>query len=142
MTDEDSLSIAAMVDILFDWGEQQGLNVTYHAIEEATGESWTNIRKIRTGENANPGLRVVQSIARYFEIGLDYFDCQTPEACHAYLKGLDEADLLDEVVRMRAHSLSPKALLTLEAMIDYVQEVEGMKEADSEELDNAEETDP
>jgi transcriptional regulator with XRE-family HTH domain len=122
----DPISLARQVDLLFEHGREQGKDVTYQAIGDATGESWTNILKIRKGDNTNPGLRVVQAIASYFEVGLDYFDCKTEEECRVYLAGLSGEGLLDDIVKMRSHNISPKALLTLEAMIKYVQEVEGM----------------
>lgn len=107
------------VDILFQWGEEQGLNVTYKAVAEATGETWTNFNKIRRGENANPGLRTVESLARYFGVRLDYFNSETEAACWTYLKELDEESIVRKV-RMRANGLSPEALVTLDNMINNV----------------------
>ncbi len=107
------------VDILFQWGEEQGLNVTYKAVAEATGETWTNFNKIRRGENANPGLRTVEALARYFGVRLDYFNSTTESECWAYLKELDQDSILSKV-KMRARGLSPAALVTLDKMIDNV----------------------
>src|SRR5690349_10458432 len=110
------LPLSKKVDILFLWGEERGLNVTYKAIAEATGETWTNFNKIRRGENANPGLRTIEALARYFGVRLDYFNSDTEAQCWAYLKELDEQSIVHKV-RMRAHGLSPEALVTLDNMI-------------------------
>lgn len=114
-------TLATKVDILFQWGEEQGINVTYQAIEAATGITWTNVRKIRKGENPNPGLKTAELLARYFGVRLDYFECQTSAECWAYLKGLDETSIVNKV-RMRANKLSPEALVTLDKMINNVLE--------------------
>lgn len=116
------------VDILFRWGEEQGLNVTYKAVAEATGETWTNFNKIRRGANANPGLRTVEAMARYFGVKLDYFNCDSEAECWAYLKGLSENTVLMQA-KKHTRSLSPAALVTLQNMIDqlvgYMEQVEG-----------------
>ena len=120
--------LSERVEVLFSWGELQGLNVTYTAIADATGESWTNFRKIRKGENANPGLRTMEALARYFGVKLDYFQCESEAECLAYLNGITENSVLSRA-KMRAHSLSPEALVTLQNMIDqvvdYMQKAEG-----------------
>lgn len=126
------MSLADKVDLLFEHGRKQGKNVTYQAIGEATGVAWTNLMKIRNGKNANPGLRVVQALAAYFEVKLDYFDCQTPEECQNYLDGVSEESIARELVKLRGHNLSPKALMTLEAMIEYVKQAEHMTSGDQD----------
>src|SRR5574341_2613844 len=111
------------VDVLFRWGEEQGLNVTYKAIAEATGETWTNLNKIRRGDNPNPGLRTVEAMARYFGVKLDYFNCESEAECWTYLKELSEEGIRELArMRARAHNVSPEALVTLKEMIDKVLE--------------------
>jgi transcriptional regulator with XRE-family HTH domain len=125
---QGKITLAQKVDILFRRGKQQGIDTTYHAIGDATGETWTNIMKIRKGENANPGLRTAEGLARYFGVNLDYFQCSTEAECWAYVSELSERSIL-ETVRMRARNLSPEAAQTLDNMIKSV--LQFMEQVDS-----------
>ncbi len=119
MGSQETITLAQKVDILFRRGKQQGIDTTYQAIGDATGETWTNIMKIRKGENTNPGLRTAEGLARYFGVNLDYFQCNTEAECWAYLSEISEQSITEKV-RMRARNLSPEASQTLDNMIKSV----------------------
>src|SRR5262245_25342760 len=80
-----SISLAEQMDILFQYGREQGLSVTYRAIADAKGETANNLFRIRRGQNTNPGLRTLVALVEYFHTDLGYFSCKTKEDCLNYL---------------------------------------------------------
>jgi transcriptional regulator with XRE-family HTH domain len=133
------ISLAEMVELLFEYGEAQEMNVTYQAIARATGIAWNNIRKIRVGDNKNPGLQTIQALTDYFGVKLDYFNCRTAEDCRAYLARKTEKDMRDSGLRMRQKGISTEGLDTLQnlqAMIEYVKFAEGLTPTDEDEPDS------
>lgn len=133
MDTEQTITLAQKVDILFRRGKQQGIDITYHAIGDATGETWTNIMKIRKGENTNPGLRTIEGIARYFGVNLDYFQCRTEAECWSYLSEINGQSIVERI-RMRG-DLSPQAEDTLNSMIKIV--LQYMKHIDGSDPKNS-----
>ena len=126
----ETVSLNKMVDLLFEFGEAQGMETTYQGIARVTGIAWNNIRKIRLGENSNPSLNTIQALSDYFGVKLDYFNCRTEEECRTYLGRLAESDINEQVddihVKMRSSGVSMEGLQALQAMIDYVKRAEGL----------------
>lgn len=119
------LTLREKVELLFDYGRAKGLSVTYLSMAEALGENASNIRKIHVGINANPGLRILTGLARYFGVGLAYFDCQTRAECQNYLAQIGQERALTGIA-LRADGLSEKGLEAIQQMIDYVRKSEGL----------------
>lgn len=130
--DSASVSLAEQIDILFEYGASRGLNTTYRAIAEATGESPSNLHKIHQGINDNPGLKLLRSLTDYFGIELAYFDCRTEADCRRYLKQRAEDEVMDEVA-MRAGEISHEGLRAIREMISYVKRAEGIDGEDESE---------
>lgn len=126
------MPLAEKMTLLFKYGESRGLPVTYRAIAQATEENANNIRKIHLGENANPGLKILTALAAYFGVGLAYFDCRTKAECQKYLDEVAQARVLGGIA-MRAEGISETGLRTIEKMIDYVREAEGLQRVDPNE---------
>jgi transcriptional regulator with XRE-family HTH domain len=131
---QETISLDKMVDLLFEFGEAQGMETTYQGIARITGIAWNNIRKIRLGENNNPSLHTIQALSDYFGVKLDYFNCRTEEECRDYLGRLAEKDISGQMdtieVRMRSSGVSMEGLQALQAMIDYVKRAEGLVSSD------------
>lgn len=126
---QKKITLDRMVELLFEFGEVQGLETTYQGIAKVTGIAWNNVRKIRLGENTNPSLNTIQALTDYFGVKLDYFNCRTEEECRAYLGRLAEDDIsgqMDDIVKMRSSGISMQGLQALQAMIDYVKRAEGL----------------
>jgi transcriptional regulator with XRE-family HTH domain len=121
-----SVTLAEKIDLLFKYGESRGLSVSYRAIAQATEENANNIRKIHLGKNANPGLRILTALAEYFGVSLAYFECQSKKECQDYLRQQAQTKLLGEIA-MRAEGISEAGLKTIEQMIEYVRDAEGVK---------------
>lgn len=119
-------TLANKVDLLFEYGKNSGLDVTYRAIEKATGDvDDAALAKIRQGGIKNPGYKTLSSIANYFGVRLDYFDCATREECLAYLDGITQTEILQGLA-LRAEGLSAKGLEAVQKMIDYARIAEGL----------------
>jgi 6-phosphofructokinase len=62
--------LAEQMELLLAYGESRDHSAAYRAIAVATGENANSIRKIRHGENANPGLRTLMALADEFQVDL------------------------------------------------------------------------
>lgn len=54
-------------------------------LAEATGSSLQTIANLISGKTPAPRLQTVRGICEAFNITLDYFMCDTPDACLSYL---------------------------------------------------------
>ncbi|MCC6190571.1 MAG: hypothetical protein IT318_16200 [Anaerolineales bacterium] len=123
------VSLADQVDLLFAYGEARGFSTAYRTIAVATEENGTNIRKIHYGENLNPGLRTLTALARYFEVGLDFFMCETQAECKDYLSGIAEQRLLGGVPQAMI-GISEDGLKIILALVHIVRKAEGQPQLD------------
>jgi transcriptional regulator with XRE-family HTH domain len=119
------MTLAEKLALLLEYGESRGLSTAYRAIAIATGENGTNIRKIHYGENLNPGLRTLTALAGYFDIGLDYFLCETRADCDEYLSDVAQQRLLSSVPQAMT-GISERGLMALLAWIHIVRKAEGL----------------
>ena len=119
------LTTAKKIDLLLKHGAREGLPTSYRAIAQATGMPYNNIRKIHIGENRNPGVNTLKTLADYFGVDLGYFDCQTEAECRDYLAGQHQTAALAGIA-LRAEGLSEEGLAAIEQMIEHVRAVEGL----------------
>src|SRR6266849_577698 len=112
-----SFTLAEKLALLFDYGEEQGLNITYRAIAEATRE------------NANPGVRTLTALASYFQVGLAYFDCTSRAACQDFLRGATERYLTNKIA-LRSTGLSEAGKEAILNMIEFIRDVEKQPPSD------------
>jgi transcriptional regulator with XRE-family HTH domain len=115
--------------VLFEYGESRGISPAYHTIAVATGENTANIRKIRKGENLNPGLRTLSALASYFHVGLDYFLCETRADCEGCLTGIAQQRLLSDVPPAMT-GISEDGLKFLIMVVHIVRKAEGLPQLD------------
>lgn len=133
------LTLGEKVNILFQFGQQQGMAVDYRSVAEATGVSVNNIHKIRSGENDNPGIQTLKKLATHFKVQLGYFDNKTREQCWAYLQRklagqqASASAGVSKAVVLRADGLSKEGRQAIESMIQYVKRKEGLLEEGDEE---------
>src|SRR5687768_13379521 len=127
-----TLSLAEKLDLLFQYGESRGISSAYRTIADATDENANNIRKIHRGKNANPGLKILTALVRYFQVDLAYFNCQTKAECQAYLAKYAAEHELDEI-KLRATGMSEAGLAALRNMMDFVRKAEGLPPVDPSE---------
>ena len=132
------LTLSEKVNIMFQFGQQQGKIVDYRSVAEATGVSVNNIHKIRSGENNNPGIQTLKKLASYFNVPLGYFDSKTREQCWAYLQRQAEqkagaSGKEAKPIVFRADDFSEEGRQAIESMIKFVKRKEGFTEEADEE---------
>lgn len=120
-----TLTMGEQLDLLFEYGESRGISAAYRAIAQATGENANNIRKIHRGDNKNPGIKIVKALARYFNVDLAYFNCETKAACQAYLANFAPAREADGL-KMRSHGLSEEGWAAVNTMVDFIRKAESL----------------
>ena len=122
-------TLAEKIDILFHTVRRPSREMFSNdevatACREATGESFsaTYLWQLRTGRRDNPTMRHLEALAQFFEVPVAYFfddDQSTAIARELELLGV----LRDAGVRnvaLRALTLSPEGIDTLNDMIDVL----------------------
>ena len=117
------ITLADQLALLFQYGESRGISPALKTIAVATGENANNIRKIRDGENANPGLRTLTALAEYFQVDLAYFGCRTKVECQKYLAEFASKRLLDQIAA-GANGLSDEGQAFILMIVDYIRKAE------------------
>lgn len=131
--DDPQITLSEMVDVLWDYAENQVGEITYQDVAIATGLSGSTVRKVRVGEQDNPNLRTLRGFATFFGVKLDYFNCLNREECQDYLaqvaKESLEQSLEEQKVKLRG-ALTQEGLSVIDSlteMIEYVKEAENLK---------------
>ncbi|MDI1463491.1 helix-turn-helix domain-containing protein [Catellatospora sp. KI3] len=90
------------------------------------------LSKLRAGGRAKPSFDVVEALAAFFGVKVDYFgDDETTariDAQLALLAAMRDAGVRD--LALRAAGLSPQGLDTVTALLDQVRRYEGLAPAD------------
>ncbi|WP_435220737.1 hypothetical protein [Streptomyces sp. Tue6028] len=92
----------------------------------------STIGQTRSGENDNPTIKTLDSLARFFRVNVNYFlDEKTVDQELEVVQGLALLDRFkSEGVRsiaFRAKDLSPDGLRVIEAVLDQVRKAEGLE---------------
>lgn len=129
--EDEGMSVAEQVGILFEYGESKRMVTSYHRVSAAIGIAPINIQKLREGITKNPGLTLLRGIGKYFGVGLGYFDSESPEECWDYLRNAERSRVLTEMVHdvpLRADEITPE---TLRAMVFAMEQIRKSEEARS-----------
>ena len=76
----------------------EGNSYTVAAIAEATELTEKSIRNMLNGRTQNPHLDTLRQLCQFYQISLDYFECESPEECRTFLLQ-NAAQRASEVVR-------------------------------------------
>ena len=123
--------LASQMECLIERGRAQGKRVTYLGIAQAIGESASNVRKLHLGMSANPSFKTLAAIARYFDVPVAYFACQTEVDCAAFLAAVDRATQEQahqdkgQALASRFTALSPESLDIADRFVDHLLNLEG-----------------
>lgn len=110
-------------------------SVADQVIGEHIGKSRTTVWKLRTGQEQNPKIETLESLAQFFGVRVSYFlDDERAAAADEELDALAAARRLQEAaerngvkgINARLGSLSPDSLLTVARLIEEL----GAAEAD------------
>ena len=88
-----------------------GSSYTVAAIAKATELTEKSIRNMLNGRTQNPHLDTLRDLCRFYQISLDYFECESEAECRAFLEQ-NVAQQASDVVReidQQAETLTPSA---------------------------------
>lgn len=112
-------TLAQKITALLDRPKPGGEKYTMEEIVAGTGEkvSRAYLWKLKTGQATNPSLEVLEALAKFFEVTLDYFSTRTGP--------LDPSDLLVtpavvEEIALRASTLSKEGQKAVLDMVRFV----------------------
>ena len=134
-------SLADKIDQLFQTRTRaDGRQYSYQDVEQGTDHAVTAayVWKLRTGAATNPGYRVLEALAHFFHVPMDYFAAETPIS-DTQLQHLKLAAELDKAgvaqIALRASQLDERGRRAVLDMLDYVfqlrQEEEAAHETDT-----------
>lgn len=127
ITINDTMTIADQVNILFDmFTKPNGKTYTFPDVSRAAGVNLATLSKLKSGTLTNPTLITLRRIASFFDIQLDYFDCQSEEECRSYLAQhrYKQHGKIDLTLALRSHGLSEKGVSHVLDTISYIQSSE------------------
>ena len=75
--------------------------------------------KLRTGRAKNPGFNIVQALADFFEVDINYFRTDASQPEEIIEKSLRD-DLLEELV-LRASTYSDETIKVIISMMEYIE---------------------
>jgi len=75
--------------------------------------------KLRTGRAKNPGFNIVQALADFFEVDINYFRTDASQPEEIIGKSLRD-DLLEELV-LRASMFSDETIKVIISMMEYIE---------------------
>lgn len=123
-----AMPVADQLNILFATLQQpNGKPYSAMSVSEKMDMSSSTLSLLRSGARENPSLWTLQKISYFFGIQLDYFDCNSPEECRAYLAKhkFEEYKTPGLAALLRSHGLSDKSVDYVIKTVRYLQEIEG-----------------
>lgn len=133
-----------MINILFEvLRRSSGKSFTYKEVAQRVGITETTLATIRTKVERNPTLPTLQGISKFFDIPLDYFNCNTAEECYAFIanvkagkagykaKYFEDQPLLQEIMKkaMSMSDESQKETLKVMGWIEAAHDTNGKRRA-------------
>lgn len=122
----EPLQLKDLVNFLFDTVRQP--NGEPYTLQEVAGEldiSPATIHQLRTGRIKNPTLPTLKELGRFFNVPLNFFECETYDECHRVLGAAGVAMSPGTAkIAFRASKLSPKSQQDLLKIIAWVEAAE------------------
>lgn len=118
-----SVSVSEQISLLLEYGaEATGGRHSLSEIAEATGISYQALANLIQGKSTNPRLNTLLAICQYYGISLDYFACETVDACQECLYRHQVrvgCSLIGEIEHVSG-SLSPKGRRNVLAIMEWM----------------------
>lgn len=121
MTDT-AIDFAKKLNTLFETKtKRDGSKYTQEEVIQGTGEVLTRayLWKLRTGRAKNPGFNIVQALADFFKVDINYFRVDEEEEKEWLDKALRK-ELVNEVA-LRASMFSEETVLAIINMMEYIE---------------------
>jgi transcriptional regulator with XRE-family HTH domain len=125
------LTLKEQINFLFDTiTHPDGRPYTLFEVAEHLNISTATINQLRTGRIKNPTLPTLKQLCQFFGVPLNFFDCQTYDACYEVVAQtrLPEAPEAAEIA-FRASRLSPKSQERLLQALSWIEEAERQLES-------------
>lgn len=122
----EPLALKDLVAFLFDTiRHPNGEAYTLQEVADQLDISPATIHQLRTGRIKNPTLPTLKELGRFFNVPLNFFECQTYDECHRIL-GAERIELSPSAAKIafRASQLSPKSQEDLLNIIAWVEAAE------------------
>lgn len=138
----EPLLLKDLVNFLFDNVlHPDGQPYTTQEVTDHVRISHATINQLRTGRNKNPTLPTLQEIGRFFDVPLNFFDCQTYDECYAILAERPEVSTGDVAeIAFRASRLTAEGKQDLLRAIQWVESHDRERRASLETPEITEET--
>lgn len=119
VSNEPPISFDRKFGLLLEHARTHGIPSSYQVVAEATRLDPVELARLHRGLIPNPEYPLLHSLAVYFGVGLDYFDCSTVRQCRNYLRGVRDADRLSKA-RFHQQGISARSLALLRDVLEYV----------------------
>lgn len=109
-----------LMDMLRDG---HGKPYTLNTLAQAAAVSDQSLTYLLEGRSQFPRLDTIRAICRFYHISLDYFACETEEACRAYLlERLAESSSLLQNIASETAALTPKGKRNVLTMLEWLRQ--------------------
>lgn len=117
------LSAGEQIAILLKYGvDYVGVVPRLTEIQAATGIKPQILQSLIRGTNTNPRLNTVRTLCDFYGITLDYFMCETEEACRAFLVKHQQATGIGAIADGVDH-LTPTSQNNLSRLVGVLEQV-------------------
>ena len=81
-----AMDVSAQIRLLLEHGlDSQGQSHNLAEVAAATGIRYQTLANLINGKATNPRLKTLQALCGFYHLSLDYFACETEQACLDYL---------------------------------------------------------
>jgi len=121
--DDTAIDFAKKLNTLFETRTKpDGTKYTQEEVIQGTKGVLTRayLWKLRTGRAKNPGFNIVQALADFFDVDINYFRVSEDEE-KALLEKSQRNELVNEVA-LRASMYSEETVLAIIKMMEYIEQ--------------------
>lgn len=120
----NTMTLAEQLDILFDiFRAPNGKMFSVKEVSEAISMTPATVSRIKSGSVPDPRISTVKMFAKFFDISLDYFLCDTREECRAFLAH-EKAQRAVPVLTLRSREMAADIIEDIQRMVEYIDLVE------------------
>jgi transcriptional regulator with XRE-family HTH domain len=119
---DTQIDFTRKLNTLFDKkSNRDGSKITQEDVIKGTNGVLTRayLWKLRTGRAKNPGFNIVQALADFFEVDINYFRVDEREEAKLIEQG--RKDRLVGEIALRASMLNDQTKLALLSMLDFIE---------------------
>jgi transcriptional regulator with XRE-family HTH domain len=130
--------ISEKVDLLFKtFLKPDGAEFTYEEVAKGIDHTVSSVAiwKLRMGKTKNPSYKILEAIARFFDVPIEYFS-ESERPAEEYIQEIKLARVLQETgvaqIALRASDLDEAARHDILSMIEYARKAQGLNKTERE----------